>query len=151
MNGNKETVSALAPLLRASADSCPLLFLGAGASFRSGVPTAADAVKQIARLVYAERELRGTRLPERVKPSEWEHWLQGLPWFIHGADRLAENFPLAVEHLLTPAEFRKRAILELMQARHGLSAGYKILAEFVMRGLVRTILTTNSIGASSML
>jgi len=63
--------------------------------------------------------------------------------FIHGADRLAENFPLVVEHLLTPAEFRKRAILELMQPRHGISPGYKILADFVMRDLVRTILTTN--------
>jgi|SRR5215472_1928688 len=143
MNGNKEAVSALAPLLRSTADCCPLLLLGAGASFRSGVPTAADAVKQIARLVYAERELRGARLPERVRPSEWEHWLQGFPWFIHGADRLAENFPLVVEHLLTPAEFRKRAILELMQPRHGISPGYKTLADFVMRGLVHTILTTN--------
>jgi hypothetical protein len=143
MTGNKEAVSALAPLLRSSADCCPLLLLGAGASFRSGVPAAADAVKQIARLYYAQRVLVGARPPERVKPSEWEPWLQGLAWFIHGDDRLAENFPLAVEHLLTPAEFRKRAILDLMQPRHGLSTGYKILADFVMRGLVRTILTTN--------
>jgi hypothetical protein len=107
------------------------------------VPTAIEAVKQIARLVYAKRELGDARPPERVKPSEWEPWLQSFSWFIHGADRLAENFPLAVEHLLVPAEFRKQAILELMQPRHGLSAGYKILADFVMRGLVRTILTTN--------
>jgi hypothetical protein len=143
MNGNKEAVSTLAPLLRPTADSCPLLLLGAGASFRSGVPTAAEAVKQIARLVYAERELGKSRPPERVKPSEWEPWLQRFPWFIHAADRLAENFPLTVEHLLVPAEFRKQTILELMQARNGLSAGYKVLADFVMRGLVRTILTTN--------
>ena len=30
-----------------------------------------------------------------------------------------------------------------MRARNGISSGYKILADFVMRGLVRTILTTN--------
>lgn len=143
MNGRREAVSVIASLLRPTQEACPLLLLGAGASFRSGVPTAVEAVKQIARLVYAERELGQARPPERVKPSEWEHWLQSFPWFIHGTDRLAENFPLAVEHLLVPAEFRKRTILELMQPRNGLSAGYKILADFVMRGLVRTILTTN--------
>src|ERR1700730_9817452 len=143
MYGNKEAVSVLAPILGAPVESCPLLLLGAGASFRSGVPTAAEAAKQIARLVYSERELNRSRPPERVKPSEWEPWLQKFPWFIHGADRLAENFPLAVEHLLVPAEFRKQTILELMRPRNDISAGYKALADFVMRGLIRTILTPN--------
>ncbi|WP_300295616.1 SIR2 family protein [Ferrovibrio sp.] len=143
MAGNRLAVSILAPLLRATEEPCPVLLLGAGASFRSGVPTAADAVKQIARLVYSERELGGSRPPERVKPSEWEPWLQNQPWFIHGADRLAENFPLAVEHLLYPADFRKRVILELMRPRNVISAGYGVLSDFVMRGLIRTILTTN--------
>jgi len=120
-----------------------VLLLGAGASFRSGVPTAAEAVKQIARLVYSEREIGGSRPPERVKPSEWEPWLQRFPWFTRGADRLAENFPLVVEHLLFPADFRKRVILDLMRPRNAISAGYGVLADFVMRGLVRTVLTTN--------
>ena len=143
MHGNKEAVSVLGSLLRSADESCPLILLGAGASFRSGVPTAADAVKQIARLVYSERVLKGSRPPERVKPSEWEVWLREFDWFLPGTDRLAENFPLAVEHLLTPAEFRKRVLLELMRPVNGISAGYKILAEFVMRGLIRTMLTTN--------
>lgn len=142
-DGNRQAVSILAPLLRPTEDPCPLVLLGAGASFRSGVPTAAEAVKQIARLVYSERVLGGARPPERVKPSEWEPWLQSFAWFIHDPDRLAENFPRAVEHLLTPAEFRKRVLLDLMAPRNGLSAGYKALSDFVMRGLVRTILTTN--------
>src|SRR5205807_1193506 len=107
MNANRETAGLLAGLLRASSDDPrPIFFLGAGASFRSGVPTAADAVKQIARLVYSERVIGSARPPERIKPSEWEPWLQSFPWFLHGPDRLAENFPLVVEHLLTPAEFR---------------------------------------------
>ncbi len=143
MTGNKEAVSVLGPLLRASDDPSPLILLGAGASFRSGVPTAADAVKQIARLVYSERELKDARPPERVKPSEWESWLQGFDWFLPGADRLAENFPLVVEHLLVPAEFRKRVLLDLMRPVNGISAGYKLLADFVMRGLISTIFTTN--------
>lgn len=93
--------------------------------------------------MYSERVLRGSRPPERVKPSEWESWLQGFEWFIPGADRLAENFPLVVQYLLTPAEFRKRVILELMRPANGISSGYKTLADLVMRGLIRTLLTTN--------
>lgn len=141
--GNKEAVSVLGPLLRSTDEPCPLILLGAGASFRSGVPMAADAVKQIARLVYSERELRNARPPERVKPSEWESWLQGFDWFLQGADRLAENFPLIVERLLVPAEFRKRVLLDLMRPANGISSGYKILADLVMRGLIRTMFTTN--------
>ena len=121
--GNREAVSVIGPLLRSTDEPCPLILLGAGASFRSGVPTAADAVKQIARLVYSERELKGARPPERVKPSEWESWLQAFDWFIPGAGRVGENFPLVVEHLLTPAEFRKRLLLDLMRPVNGISSG----------------------------
>lgn len=142
MSSNKDAIAVLAPLLRNTEEAPPLLLLGAGASFRSGVPLAAEAVKRIARIVYAERELHGARSPERVRPTEWEPWLQRFPWFVGGDDRLAENFPLAVEHLLTPAEFRKRVILELTRT-NGPSSGYKVLADFVMRGLVHTVLTTN--------
>jgi hypothetical protein len=104
---------------------------------------AADAVKQIARIVYSEQKLLGSRPPERVKPSEWEPWLRQQRWFKKESASFAENFPSAVEHLLIPAEFRKRVLLEIMNPVNGLSAGYGILADFVMRGLVRTILTTN--------
>lgn len=142
-DAHAEAVSVLAPLLRASDAPCPLVLLGAGASFRSGVPTAAEAVKQIARRVYSERVLGGSRPPERVKPSEWEAWLRQFPWFLHGADRLGENFPPAVEHLLTPAEYRRTVLLDLMRPRNEISSGYRTLAEFVMRGLVHTMLTTN--------
>jgi hypothetical protein len=143
MTGQTDAVSVLGSLLRSVEEPCPLILLGAGASFRSGVPTAADAVKQIARLVYSERELKNSRPPERVKPSEWESWLHGFDWFIPGGERLAENFPTAVEHLLVPAEFRKRVLLDLMRPVNGISSGYKVLADFVMRGLIRTMLTTN--------
>jgi hypothetical protein len=143
MTLQREAVATLAPLFRASDEPRPLLLLGAGASFRFGVPTAAEAVKQIARIVYSERELAGARSPERIRPGEWEPWLQKFPWFIHGADRLAENFPLVVEHLLRPAEFRKRVLTELMRPQNEISAGYKVLSGLVMRGLVSTMLTTN--------
>jgi hypothetical protein len=75
---NKDAVSVLGLLLQSTDEPCPQILLGAGASFRSGVPTAADAVKQIARLVYSERELKNIRPPERVKTSEWEPWPRGF-------------------------------------------------------------------------
>lgn len=142
MSGNKDALSVLTPLLKGS-EAPPLILLGAGASFRSGVPTAAESVKQIARQFYSERVLNGQRPPERVKPSEWEPWLQSFPWFLNGAERLAENFPLIVEELLKPAEYRKRVLLELMRPRNGFSSGYRDLSHLVMRGLVKTVLTTN--------
>lgn len=136
-------VSVIASLLQPPDDTCPVLLLGAGASFRSGVPLASEAVKQIARLVYSQRVLNNARPPERVKPSEWESWLREFDWFIPETNRLAENFPAVMEHLLVPAEFRKRVILDLMRPQNGISGGYRVLAELVMRGLFRTILTTN--------
>jgi hypothetical protein len=138
-----EAVGTLATLLRGEDDRWPLFLLGAGASFRSGVPTASEAVKQIARIVYSEQKLLGSRPPERVKPSEWEPWLREHRWFNKESSSLAENFPNAVEHLLVPAELRRRILLEIMNPANGISAGYGILADLVMRGLVRTILTTN--------
>jgi hypothetical protein len=138
-----DAVALVANLLRGEDDRWPIFLLGAGASFRSGVPTATDAVKQIARVVYSERKLQGQRPPERVRPTEWEPWLQEQPWFNRAATSLAENFPATVEHLLVPAELRKRVLLDIMNPRNGISSGYATLADLVMRGLVRTILTTN--------
>jgi hypothetical protein len=97
----------------------------------------------MARVVYSERKLQGQRPPERVRPTEWEPWLQEQPWFNRAATSLAENFPATVEHLLVPAELRKRVLLDIMNPRNGISSGYGTLADLVMRGLVRTILTTN--------
>jgi hypothetical protein len=98
-------VTLIATLLRGDDERWPLLLLGAGASFRSGVPTAAEAVKQIARMVYSERKLLGNRPPERVKPSEWEPWLREQTWFDPHADTapiLWQTYtPLAIAYMST--------------------------------------------------
>lgn len=72
-----------------------------------------------------------------------ETWLHGHDWFIKGEDRLAENFPLVVKHLLTPDVYRSRILRDLFQPSNGVGSGYKSLASMMMRGLARTILTTN--------
>ncbi len=137
------TLSELAYLFRATRQSRPLLLLGAGASFRSGIPLANDLISRIARAAYA-RQVKGQ--DERLchpAPSDWLPFLQNQPWFISDAKRYAENFPLAVEHLLHPREFRREFLTESIQPSNGISDGYRGLANLVMRRLCWTILTTN--------
>ncbi len=137
------SVQVIASLMRASNQVRPVLLLGAGASFSSGVPLAAESVRRIARRVFAEKVKGGSVPPEQVKLTEWQTWLQSHPWFIKGEDRLAENFPLVVQHLLDPREYRSQVLLDLLRPTNDIGVGYKCLAEFVMKGLVWTILTTN--------
>jgi hypothetical protein len=106
---HQESVSVLTSLLRATNEARPLLLLGAGASFSSGVPLAAESVRRIARRVYAEKIKGGALVPGQVKLTEWQPWLREQPWFIDDDRRFAENFPLVVEHLLKPREYRTRA------------------------------------------
>ena len=103
-NDHAHSVQQLASLFRADNEARPVFLLGAGASFSSGVPLAADGVKRIARRVYAERIKGGSLHPHQVKLSEWQTWLHGHEWFIAGEDRLAENFPHVIEHLLNPSD-----------------------------------------------
>jgi len=119
------------------------LILGAGASFRSGIPVAAEAVKQIVRAAYA-RHVRG--LPERqcnLTTSDWLPYLRQQPWFLPDPTRLAENFPLAVEHLLHPKEFRHEVFMDMISRRTEVNKGYKHLANLMMRRLCWNVLTTN--------
>jgi hypothetical protein len=130
-----ESVRELASLLRPEDDARPTLLLGAGASYSSGVPMADDAVKRIARRVFAEKVLGGKVLPEQVKTSEWRAWLAGRPWFIRDEGRLSENFPLVVRHLLEPASYRQKVLLDLMRPTEAIGVGYRHLSELVLRGL----------------
>jgi hypothetical protein len=143
MTSHRDSVLTLASLLRSKADIRPLVLLGAGTSYSSGIPLAAEGVRRIAKRVFADKEKGGAVIPEQVKLTEWQTWLKSKEWFISDEDRLAENFPLVVEHLLVPREYRRVVLLDLLQPVGGIGAGYRRLADFVMRGLVRTLLTTN--------
>lgn len=137
-----DTVRELAALLSPNNEARPTLLLGAGASFSSGVPLADESVKRIAKRYYAER-VNGGLLPEMVKTSEWMGWLGQQRWFQPDLSRMSENFPAAVKHLLTPQAYRQKVLLDLMAPDGEIGAGYRHLAELVLRGLVGTILTTN--------
>ena len=140
---HKDSVAVLCSLLQPDNDARPTFLFGAGASFSSGIPLAAESVKRLAKQAYSDFQLGGKTLPEQIKTSEWTAWLQSQKWFIHGDDRLAENFPLVIEHLLKPDAYRKRALLDLTAVRQDIGAGYRATAELVLRGLAGTILTTN--------
>ncbi len=62
---HQESVRVLASLFRASNEARPLLLLGAGASFSSGVPLASESVRRIARRVYAEKSKAARSYPNR--------------------------------------------------------------------------------------
>lgn len=141
---HKFSVKTLSTILRAENEARPILLLGAGASFSSQVPMAEQCVKLLARRVYADRELGGKVAPHQVRQTEWWRWLTSQPWFIPEPERLAENFPLVVEHLLRPHDYRRKQLLELMQmGAGGVSKGYAALTDLVLKGLVRTVMTTN--------
>jgi len=137
-------ISLLASLFRPeSNDACPTILLGAGASFSSQIPMAAECVRRITKRVYAERILSGGVSPERVKPSEWQTWLRSQEWFVAGSDNLAENFPHVVENLLRPQAYRRSVLLDLIEPIGPIGEGYHSLANLVMRGLASTVMTTN--------
>ncbi len=141
---NSDSLSILASIFRPDQnDARPTILLGAGASFSSGIPMAGECVRRIAKRVYADRHNRERIAPERLKPSEWQSWLSSHDWFIDGAENLADNFPLAVQHLLTPQAYRRSVMMDLIHHEGVTSQGYSSLANLVTRGLAGSILTTN--------
>jgi hypothetical protein len=142
--GHAFAVKTLSAILRTDNEARPVFLLGAGASFSSQVPMAEQCVKLLARRVYADRELGGKVAPHLVRQTEWLRWLASQPWFISEPDRLAENFPLVVEHLLRPHDYRRKQLLELTQmGTGGVSKGYAALTDLMLKGLIRTVMTTN--------
>lgn len=133
----------LAYLFRADRKARPIMLLGAGASFRSGVPLAADGVRRIARAAFA-RNVRG--LDEHrcnLTQSDWLPYLQNQPWYISDPNRFSENWPLAVENLLVPKEFRREFLQTLIHPVNEISCGYHALARIIVKRLCWTVLTTN--------
>src|ERR1051325_821489 len=140
---DRNVVAELAYLFRATDQAPPVLLLGAGASYRSGIPLAAEAVKRIAKASYAWTRLGMDERFCNPPPSDCMPYLESHNWFIRDADKLAENFPAAVRNLLTPRERRRRFLRDLVVAPNGISDGYRALAQIMLRRLCWTVFTTN--------
>src|SRR5262249_11481069 len=136
-------VNQITGLLRKDRQVRPVVLLGAGASYRAGIPLADEAVKKIAQAACRRDRLSGRWAAEQLKPSDWMPYLESQPWFVRDPNRFAENFPLAVQHLLVPREFRREFLLGMITPSNGLNEGYSHLADLMMRALCHTVLTTN--------
>lgn len=119
----------------------PVLLLGAGASVKSGVPSAAGFTEMIARWAFLRDQGRSEH-DQTVLRSDWLPWLKTLDWY-DPARRPDDQYPEFVENLLVPREARMQFLLERVRAAPQPSAGYTALADLVAKGWIRTILTTN--------
>lgn len=119
----------------------PVLLLGAGASIKSGVPSAAGFAEMIARWAYLRDQGRSEH-DQSVHRSDWLPWLKSFSWY--DADTPPEHqYPTLVERLLTPREARMQFFVERVRAAPRPSNGYVALADLIAKGWVRTVLTTN--------
>lgn len=135
-------LKSLAYLFRTSNKPRPVLLLGAGTSSRSGVPLADAAVRHIAQKAFARSRFGREVADVSVMPSDYMPLLQSQTWFIRDQARFSENFPLAVENLLIPSEFRRDFFQEMIRVP-GPSQGYKSLSKMMAKRLIGTVLTTN--------
>ncbi len=118
-----------------------VLWLGAGASVSSGIPSADDIVTDLLRESHAERTklLAGTRNP--VSRQDVRRWAQdNLPWF--AARDSKSEYALALENVLKPRGMRNQRLRRLM--RHAKpSKGYSLLGLLLKKGLFDTVVSTN--------
>jgi hypothetical protein len=138
-----DPVKSLSWLFRLQRPTRPILLIGAGGSFRAGIPTSEEAVRRIARTAYARHEKGLDEERCVLTPSDWIPYLERQEWFISDGSRYAENFPLAVEHLLFPREFRRDFFRKMLRANEETTQGYRSLARMMIRRLCWTVLTTN--------
>lgn len=100
-------------------------------------------VQNIAKAAFA-RNVKGMDWRNiQVQPTDWRPYLQKQPWFIGDPNRLADNYPLAVQNLLVPRDFRREFLEDAITPPNGVNEGYRHLGELIRRGLCWTVLTTN--------
>lgn len=133
-------INQLAALFRSDQPTRPVVLLGAGASFSSGVPTAAELVEQIARLGCSIEKFGDERRILHVTLTDTKAYCQRQSWWHQ--DSVADCFPFAVEAVLSPPERRRKHLVNWTKYQH-ISSGYDALAKIMARRLCWTVLTTN--------
>lgn len=135
------TADALRPKMSGRVPPTPVLLLGAGASVKAGVPTAADLVTMAGKWAWCERHGRSYD-DQTVMPSDWQPWVKSQEWFDQERP-LAELYATAVERLLWPQESRRRFFRATLSTDVPVSDGYKALATLLAARAVLTVLTVN--------
>jgi tetratricopeptide (TPR) repeat protein len=107
-------------------------FLGAGASFESGIMLAGQMMK-----IFKE-EIFDTHCPELTTDKEKSDWLKKQDWYKSGREEYGCLFEKAFE-----TKTERQRFIEDMIADKSPSFGYVILADLLLRNYVNTVLTTN--------
>ena len=137
----QNSTDRLYTLLRSNNGPKPILFLGAGASVKSGIPTSDQLVERAAKWAYCEAHGLHQDDPSVVR-SDWLRWLHGHGWYRQDSAP-SDNYSIVVEHLLQPRQARKDFFLRVIKPGVPASAGYHRLLRLVDDGFIDTILTTN--------
>ena len=133
--------SSLSALIGNPDISDPILFLGAGASQKSGVPLSGELVELAAKWAYC-RINRRTHDDPTIRRSDWLPWLHQLPWY-NPQQSSATQYVQAITHLLQSIEERRSFFQEYSQPQIISSSGYQNLLRLMAERRVRTIFTTN--------
>lgn len=118
-----------------------MLLLGAGASKKSGVPDARDAVNRAAKWAWCKNNGRSLN-DLSVVSADWQPWLQSQSWFRAGIG-LADQYATAIDNLLGITEDRREFLEDLIRPGVPPGEGYEALARIMANGWVSTVLTTN--------
>lgn len=135
------SVGEIISLFRDTDGRKPILLLGAGASYRSGIPTSKDAVYMIARASYA-RSIGADWRNSQIPPTDFMRYLTQKDWYNKFSANVPEAFPTAVRELLNPTQFRRDFLKEMIRYQR-INEGYINLSKVVQRRLCNIILTTN--------
>ena len=137
----EQVLSELTSRLKGRMHTRPILLLGAGASFSSGVPLARECVVQIVRR-RLDDALHVPQAQAIASDGErLEEWIRAQPWSGTFHD-LAELFPIVVDKYLNPTALRTDFLIDVITMDR-LSDGYRHLGKMVNRDIFKTILTTN--------
>lgn len=117
-----------------------ILFLGAGASVKAGVPTAHQLVLRALRR-RRDQSMSLAKASATMSDAEIEEWAQQAG-FYDDTDTERSKYAQVMSSLFPTPGLREEFVRrELRKAR--VSDGYRILGELIGRGIFDTILTTN--------
>ncbi|MCA1568107.1 MAG: hypothetical protein LC803_21180 [Acidobacteria bacterium] len=118
----------------------PILFLGGGASVKSGIPLSEGLVEKAARWEHCRSKGLAFDDPS-VKRSDWLQSLRRNSWYDHAS--LAANYSSVMKHLLSPRDNRREFFLQILHTNVPASSGYERLVELMSLKVATTVLTTN--------
>jgi Flp pilus assembly protein TadD/NAD-dependent SIR2 family protein deacetylase len=112
------------------------VFLGAGASAESAIPTASHMIDDFCRRIIADQ------CPEDyTDPEQQQAWLEEQPWYIEAKEEGTLYSVLFERH--EQNERGRQFYIEQMIEGKKPSFGYVVLANLIARNYINTVFTTN--------